>query len=134
MVMVLIIIAIIATIIAYRPVTDTNSLIAQTDILKSHLRYAQMKAMNDTVSWGIHIPNATSYVLYKNNAQASTQLPGENAQTHTLPALVTITTGVDTIINFDEWGSPGTSTLTITLSQGSNTSSITITKNTGYTP
>jgi MSHA pilin protein MshC len=133
MVMVLIVLAIVGAVIAYRPTTTSNDLIAQTEILKSHLRYAQIRAMNDTVSWGIHIPDAGSYILYKNNAQATSQLPGETAQTHTLPTDVIITSGVATY-NFDEWGSPGTSTLTITLSQGTTISNITITKNTGYIP
>jgi hypothetical protein len=91
--------------------------------------------MNDTVSWGIYIPPAgSSYVLYKGTAQATSLLPGENAQTHTLPTGITVTAGVGSTYNFDAWGSPGTSTLTITLSQGTTTSAITITKNTGYIP
>jgi prepilin-type N-terminal cleavage/methylation domain-containing protein len=134
MVVVLIVMAIVATFILARATPSNNDLIAQTEILKSHLRYAQIRAMNDTVPWGINIPNAGSYVLYKNNAQATSLLPGENAQTHTLPAGVTISVGVGSTFNFDGWGSPGTSALTIRLSQGTITSDITITKNTGYIP
>jgi MSHA pilin protein MshC len=133
MVVVLIVLAIVGTVIAYRPTTTSNELTAQMEILKSHLRYAQIRAMNDTVSWGIRIPNNNSYILYTNNSQATSQLPGETAQTHTLPTDVTIASGVATY-NFDDWGSPGTSTLTITLSQGTATSPITITRNTGYIP
>jgi prepilin-type N-terminal cleavage/methylation domain-containing protein len=134
MVMVLIVLVIVSTVIAYRPTTGSNDLIVQSEILKSHLRYVQIRAMNDTVTWGINIPDAGSYVLYKNNTQATSQLPGETAQTHALPVVIAITSGVGTTINFDEWGSPGTSTLTITLSKGTETSNITITKNTGYIP
>jgi MSHA pilin protein MshC len=118
-VVVLIVLAIMAPFVITRVTTDTNNLITQTEILKSHLRYAQIMAMNDTVPWANDI------------------LPGETPgvppapQTHTLPTDVTITSGVATY-NFDDWGSPGTSTLTITLSQGTTTSSITITRNTGY--
>jgi prepilin-type N-terminal cleavage/methylation domain-containing protein len=133
MVVVLIVMAIIATFILARATPGSNNLIAQAEILKSHLRYAQIRAMNDTVPWGIRIPDAGSYILYKNNAQATSLLPGETAQTHTLPTGITVT-GVGLTYNFDDWGSPGTSTLTITLSQGSTTSNITITKNTGYIP
>jgi len=145
MVMVLIVLAIVSTVIAYRPTTDSNDLIAQSEILKSHLRYAQIRAMNDTVSWGINIPDAGYYLLYKNNATASDNiLPGESPekppgkpndpQTHYFKGGVIVTSGVGTTINFDEWGSPGTSTLTITLSKGTETSNITITRNTGYIP
>lgn len=140
-IMVLIILGIATTFILYRPTTVSNNLITQLDIMKSHLRYAQIRAMNDTVPWGIHIPDANSYVLYKNNTQALSQLPGESAQTHTLPTVITITSGVGTTINFNDFGKPVdtggaeiTSTQTLTLSQGAATSSITITRNTGYIP
>jgi prepilin-type N-terminal cleavage/methylation domain-containing protein len=126
-IMVLIIMAIVGTVVLSRATITGNDLVAQAEILKSHLRFAQIKAMN--------IPAAgSSYVLYKNNAQATSLLPGESAQTHTLPAGITVTAGVGSTYNFDDWGSPGTSTFTITLSQGTTTSNITITKNTGYIP
>ena len=142
MVMVLIVLAIVTTVIAYRPTTDSNDLFAQAEILKSHLRYAQIKAMNDTFPWGIHISNAgSSYVLYKNNATATNDiLPGEAPgispapQTHTFKGGVTVTSGVGTTINFNDWGFPGASTLIITLFDGTTTSTITITRNTGYIP
>ena len=136
-ILVLIIMAIVVTVILARATPGSIDLIAQTEILKSHLRYAQIRAMNDTEPWGIHIPDAGSYVLYWKNAQATSDklLPGENAQKHKLPAGITVTAGVGTTYNFSqEWGSPGTSTLAITLSQGTTTSNITITKNTGYIP
>lgn len=132
LVVVLIILAIVASFVAYKPISATNEITVQTDVLKTHLRYAQIRAMNDTVPWGIYIPNTSSYILYRNNVTASDILPGESAQTHTLPPVVTITGGVGVTYNFDDWGSPGTTTRTITLSQGSTTSTITIVKNTGY--
>jgi hypothetical protein len=71
-------------------------------------------------------------------------LPGEKPgapQTHTLPTTVTITGGVGTTYNFNEWGTPVdaggaaiASAQTITLTQGTQTSTITITRNTGYIP
>jgi hypothetical protein len=103
--------------------------------------------MNDTVTWGIRISAAGSYILYRNNAVATDMLPGETPgtspapQTHTLPTTVTITGGVGTTYNFNDFGKPvdagGTevaSAQTITLTQGTQTSTITITKNTGYIP
>jgi prepilin-type N-terminal cleavage/methylation domain-containing protein len=147
-ILVLIVMAITATFILTRATPGSNDLIAQTEILKSHLRYAQIRAMNDTVpSWGIYIRDAGFYVLYRNNAQATAQLPGEkdetdkNAQTHKLPTAVTVTFGVGATYNFNKWGTPVdtgdtpiASAQTITLSQGTTTSNITITKNTGYIP
>lgn len=133
-IVVLIVMAIVASVILYRPTTNVNKLIAEEEILKSHLRYAQIKAMNgdDTETWGIHLADSKSYILYKNNAQATDILPGETAQTHTFPTEVSVTSGVGTTVNFDNWGSPGTTTLTITLTQEAETRNITVTKNTGY--
>ena len=59
MVIVLIVMAIMASYIMFRG-TAGNDLIAQAEILKSHLRYAQIKAMNDTDvnvpgGWGIQL-------------------------------------------------------------------------------
>ena len=148
MVMVLIVMAIIASFVLFRTATSRDELIAETEILKSHLRYAQIKAMNDTDvnvprGWGIHVPNNSSYVLYRDNAKASDEdiLPGEvktedppkDAQTHTLPSGVTVSTDcVNATCNFNEWGSPGATTFTMTLMQGTSTSNISITKNTGF--
>jgi prepilin-type N-terminal cleavage/methylation domain-containing protein len=138
MIVVLIVMAIMGTYIMSRATTSGNDLIAQTEILKSHLRYAQIKAMNDTDvnvpgGWGIHLPNNSSYILYRNNATANDILPGETAQTHTLPSGVTVSTNcVNSTCKFDEWGSPGATTFTMTLTQGSSTRIISITKNTGF--
>ena len=133
-IVVMFIMAIVAPFVLFRPSTSANELVAEAEILKSHLRYAQIKAMNgdDTETWGIHLADANSYILYKNNAQATDILPGETAQTHTFPKEVSVTSGVGTTVNFDKWGSPGPTTLTITLTQGAESSNITITKNTGY--
>ena len=136
-VVVLIVMAIMASFVLTRA-TTSNDLIAQTEILKSHLRYAQIKAMNDTDvnvpgGWGIHLPNNNSYTLYRDNATANDILPGETAQTHTLPSGVTVSTDcVNSTCNFNEWGSPGATTLTMTLTQGTLTSNISITRNTGF--
>ena len=142
MVIVLIVMAIMGTFIMSRATTG-NDLIAQTEILKSHLRYAQIKAMNDTDvnvpgGWGIHLPNNISYTLYRDNTIANNTLygdilPGETAQTHTLPSGVTVSTNcVYSTCWFNEWGSPGATTLTMTLTQGTSTSNISITRNTGF--
>lgn len=148
LVIVLIVMSIVAVFIASRAATTGSDLIAETDTLKSHLRYAQIRAMNDSEFWGIHIPNAGSYVLYKNNAPAAGHmLPGEKPgaspvpQTHTFPGNMTVSSGAGKTYNFDRWGmpvdavgSPLLANQSITLSEGAATSSITITKNTGHIP
>jgi MSHA pilin protein MshC len=143
MIMVLIVMAIMGTFIVSRATTSGNELIVQTEILKSHLRYAQIKAMSDTDvnvpgGWGIHLPNNSSYTLYRNNTIANDPLygdilPGETAQTRTLPSGITVSTNcTNSTCNFNEWGAPGAATLTMTLTQGTATSVISITRNTGF--
>ncbi len=130
-VMVLVIIAILAPIVVSRTSTDTIPLLAEAEILKSNLRYAQIRAMNDTVTWGISIAGATTYTLVRTGYTAP-NLSGDNSATHTLTGGVTISSGVGTVL-FNEWGTPSTDT-PITLSQGGQSSTVTITKNTGYIP
>lgn len=145
MVGVLIVMAILAAGISSRVTTTGNELIVETEILKSHLRFAQLRAMNDTVSWGIHIKDASHYTLYRNGSQATDILPGESEepdkppQTRELSKVVTITANNLETYNFNEWGKPldatgaeSGETGSITLSQGTDSKTITITKNTGY--
>ncbi len=146
LVIVLIVMSIVAVFIASRASTSGNDLIAETDTLKSHLRYAQIRAMNDDVPWGIHIPDAGSYELYWKNVPATDQVlpgekPGASAQKHTFQGAVTVTSATGTTYNFNHWGTPVDASgsaiaanQTITLSEGAATSGITITKNTGYIP
>lgn len=155
MIFVLIVLVIMAAAFMSRYVsTGTNELMIETDGLKTSLRYAQMKAMNDTVDtaplgWGI-FPNSTSYTLVKNNITATSNLPGEKpptvsgvySTTHALPTGVTvaITAGGVTTVAFNEWGAPidasgvpvtGNITLTMTKA-GESSANITVTKNTGF--
>jgi MSHA pilin protein MshC len=104
---------------------DKYKLISEVEILKTHLRYAQSRAMSDTVSWGI-VLNGNRYTLLRDNA-ATSNLPNENSNTHYLQEGVTVS-GDD--VTFDTWGSPGIQA-TITVG-GSKT--VTITANTGFIP
>jgi len=141
-IVVLIIIAILAPIVisqAFRQ-QDTTPLITETELLKSSLRYAQIRAMNDTVTWGISIGSSTSYTLLRTGYTAP-NLPGDTSATHNLAGGVTISSGVGTTVLFNEWGAPVdlsgvplVADTTIALSLGSQSSTVTVTKNTGYIP
>jgi prepilin-type N-terminal cleavage/methylation domain-containing protein len=147
MVFVLIVLVIMAAVFMSRYVsTGTNELMIEIDSLKTSLRYAQIKAMNDTadtapLGWGI-LPSSTSYTLVKNNITATSNLPGDNSPTHTLATgvTVTVTAGGVTTVAFNEWGAPidasgipviGNITLTLTKS-GEAPANITVAKNTGF--
>lgn len=97
---------------------------AAADVLKTHLRYAQGRAMNGDVAWGIQF-NGGNYTLVKDpSGNAETViLPGESQVNIALPASVMGT------VSFDSWGKPtGLSSINL----GSLT--ITITPDTGFIP
>ena len=135
---VLLIIAIV-TVIAVSKVASTSEyeLKSQTEVIKSHLRYAQARAMNTNSVWGINFPSSTTYSLFRNgDINDTVALPGADSDPATLPSGVTVSTET---VSFNNWGSPyanadgtGTSTdITITVTCN-GTESILITKNTGY--
>jgi len=124
---VLIVLAVVMTVVLSRTPTIDREIYAQKAIIRAHLRFAQSLAMsNNTERWGISFtPN--SYTLFQNGLPASINLPNDSTSTHNLPNGVAITSGIGTII-FDEWGSPGPDTITITV----NTESIQVTRHTGF--
>ena len=153
---VLIVLAIFTSVVASRYMSVTNELIAEVDGLKASLSFAQIQSMNDDtpgIKWGIHIPDANTYRLYKTNSDASsTMIPVKGLSgdpetgacpknCHELLGNVQISSGVGKTINFDRWGRPldgsgnlQTEDVSLELTQGAEKRSITITKNTGYIP
>ncbi|MBL7180142.1 MAG: hypothetical protein ISS65_08025 [Desulfobacterales bacterium] len=115
---------------------DTSvELIAARDVIKTHLRYAQSRAMNSNVIWRIVFQGST-YSLFRNGNTGDTVfLPGENSKTLNLPSGINV--DPTKIIAFDSWGKPYTDVLGRTGYPGGQMIaglSITITKNTGFIP
>jgi len=134
-------------------------LAAQTDVIKAHIRLAQMRSMNfSNVIWGID-SNGSTYHLFRlpgtldingniTNAGTETQeqFPGEQT------VVITVTDkGIDAIesfkICFDNWGTPfkivggsysqlisSDAEAGIIVSNNGDTKTILITQNTGYIP
>lgn len=142
---VLVIVAIIAAVVVARGMSTADvNLQAETDTLKSHLRYAQYLALNDIypIKWGIQI-SGDSYKLVRSGNGAAIDsttpynLPGESSDTHSISPITATAT-----VLFDEWGSPynefakltGNAAWTITLTQGSQSKSIEIIPETGFIP
>lgn len=138
-----------ATIMSRFTTTGTNELMVEREALKASLRFAQIQSLNDDTitssssGWGIHFPNDSSYILYKNGSPAGIMIPVKDPDpvkdpppknTHSLQGNVRITSGVGTTVAFDRWGSPGTAAVSITLAKGTESDTITVTKNTGYIP
>lgn len=128
---ILLIIGIITAVAASNSVSTQQDLISQTDIAKSMLRYAQLKALNDdaATSWGIAF-TGNSYTLYRNPALVpATNFPGTNSDIYTLPTGVTIS---NVTIDFNKFGSPMTGATSVVLTQNGVTSTINISNNTGF--
>ncbi len=110
--------------------TQEYSLASEAETIKGHIRYAHYRAFSDDVPWGIAF-GGSSYTLQRDNATAPYSLPNENGATHSLPAGFSVSAAT---VAFDEWGSPGTANITVTLTGGGGAKIITITKNTGFVP
>lgn len=137
----------IITLVAIVKLTSTNyyNLASETEVVKAHLRYAQSRAINARPvagkAYGINFSsNSYTYFINGDTTQVRMLPDQNNAGNVTLPRGMSITTG---IVAFDSWGKPYTDAAgtqaqsgsrTLTLSQGSNTSAITITPNTGLVP
>jgi prepilin-type N-terminal cleavage/methylation domain-containing protein len=147
MVMVLVIMAIFAAIVVSRASLSTSET-NEGEILKSSIRFAQIKAFDnavDTNNWGIKVTNSgASYELVYNGVTQTSlvvNLPGEcgpnpmaciSTPTHTLPTDITISITPGSAVNFNRWGSPGTEEVAIALKKGGSTiSSLKVTPNTG---
>jgi MSHA pilin protein MshC len=123
---------------------DNIRVLAEARALRANLRFAQAKAMTDSINpatwnrvlWGLNLA-ANSYSLEKNDATPNPAviLPGCNTAAYSLPGGVTITGGTGRIRfdyrgrPVDAAGNPLNSNTVITLSGGA---SITITQDTGF--
>lgn len=131
-------------------ITGSATLTGEANALKAQLRNAQMKAMNSTASqiWRIHFNSNSQYVLqqYLSGSWSTKSFPAGTTNSsvltsYTFPSAVSRSGGPDDI-PFDNYGIPVqadrtsafASNQTITLSSGSATATITITKNTGFIP
>ena len=118
--------------------SDSN-LEAQTEAIKVYLRYAQVRSMNTESVWGISC-DGTDLWLYKGgSSDDKILLPGEDGDDVDL-AEKGISMGEFTV-SFNSWGKPydddgneQAADRTLTVSSGSESRNITITKNTGFIP
>jgi MSHA pilin protein MshC len=116
---------------------------AEMELVKNHLRYAQSRAMNSEMSWGIKFGTTSRYWLFNTTETEAVhkRLP-QRADLESLDPDIQLQTIVVSLppgnkITFDPFGSPGGSTVTLTVQVkegGSSLGQITITKNTGFIP
>lgn len=130
---VLVLLGILAAVAVARFADSNADAVAEAEIFKSHLRYAQIRAMGDIVPWTIEVGSG-SYALSKGESGSTTSqnLPGESGATHQIGGGVTASSGT---IAFD-WRGQATSVPTddevVFTGKGGDTVTVTITPETGF--
>ena len=113
------IIGIVSTVILSRvPSIELYNERVESDTLKSHLRYAQSRAMNTNKNWGIQFLSPSHYRMYSVEEAGTTYrfIPGrESAVSITLTELKM---QANQTVEFDEMGSPGASDISVRTSNG----------------
>jgi len=129
---VLLVIAIVTVVVVASSgnVASQSQIVSQVAVVKSHIHYAQMMAMKSNVSWGIKFSSGSSYTLQENGATSTIFFPNVGSATYTLPAGITLASTTSPLL-FDEWGSPGANNITITVSNGTTHTIITVNMITG---
>lgn len=146
----LVILGVLAAVAATRFQLPDADLPGRAEVVRAHLRYAQYRAMNSDVSFGLFFEEGKYYLYDDGNLANTHSLPGEDGIRVDLSADgYTITAGGgDTFyVVFDSWGAPYTSQTidgggavrqaadrTLTLSTGGDSRSIVVTAETGYVP
>ncbi|GAU08963.1 pilus assembly FimT family protein [Desulfoplanes formicivorans] len=136
---VLIILGILAVVAVARSLDTNADLVSQTDVIKSHLRYAQSRAMAMEEVWGVN-STGTSYYLYSARS-GKVRFPGEDSDDIILAdkGMASMTPGSfafdKTGCPLDETGQPrdDNAIITIIASNGKN-ATISIVSFTGYVP
>ena len=122
---------------------DKYKLISEVEILKSHLRYAQSRAMNDTVSWGISFNTENYWLKRYGESTTLSDLPNEGDASHSLDQFGVTASFTSNKVIFDIWGTPVdidndnnpiSVPIWITLKAGSDEKKIKVTPNTGFIP
>lgn len=143
-IVVLIVIGIVVGIAAVRLTsTDTYAIQSQLVMVKAHLRYAQARAIHSNTAWGINFAGTRSHDgrIYSNywlftDGDDETPVPFQVEDDSRYVVVFSdgsvgvwpLTIDTNTAVEFDEWGSPGSTSVTIATDAGD----IVITKNTGY--
>jgi len=152
-VVVLIVMSIITAFAIGRGFTNMPNLSVQADVIKSHLRHTQARAMNSNTFWGIRTDaGGDSYWMFRCDSSVCNntdivRLPGENANTVDLAtAGISLESGTYSFdgrgipyYNTDHEKEPSSSDLLVsdqpvTVSKGADEIPFIIIKNTGFIP
>jgi len=142
-ILVLVLISVFAAVAVTRQPHPDTSLRAQSDVLRAHLHYAQMRAMNTDEIWGIGIGGGSAYWLFRgqNDEPHRRRLPGEEQTFVDLGAKGISISCPASAVTFDTWGRPLADDalvtvpfLAVTLSKSGVSQTLDITRSTGFMP
>lgn len=146
-VLVLLVMGVVAGVVMLRNSMTNTELIGESDLLKSRLRYTQNLSLNgnDAYRWGIRFAK-DGYTLFKVNrtsgASADQKFPQDQVVGYTFPTGTGIT--IESVgaaaaakassgsVTYDQWGSPGSSDVAITMKQGGDQRKIVVKGVTGF--
>ena len=139
-IMVLLILGVISYFATTRIFTDDGIIrVSEVDLIKNHLRYAQSRAMNSDMNWGIRFVAPNQYWLFKGDdpVAGKQRLPNVEDLVARIPGAPTdgsmtlsAVTVPNLVVKFDAFGSPGNTTIVI----ATPAENITVTRNTGFIP
>ncbi|PIE67658.1 MAG: hypothetical protein CSA23_02460 [Deltaproteobacteria bacterium] len=139
---ILFIIGIVGAVVIGRSDMGNAELMAQAETIKAHIRYAQSRSLNSSHPWGIRVAESGQTYWMFVDAEANRRLlPGEISDTVDLVDNGLTLTPL--LLSFNDRGQPcsddkGTVPLTrhrdLTLSSGSESTTIHIVRNTGFIP
>ena len=141
-ILVIIFISIFATIAVLRQPVPDVTIRSASQVLLSHIRYAQMRAMNSVEPWGIRYSGGSdTYWLFEEATTNRKVFPGASDDSIDLSEDgISITQG-DFTLRFDSWGVPviedagftfSDGQAILTLSTGIQGGNVTVIENTGY--
>jgi len=104
--------AILSAMVVTSMMDDNTDLVAETQVFKAHLRYAQLRSINTDEVWYIKF-TANSYSFFKFGDATAKLLPGEDNLTNTLPSGLNIDySALDPdMVSFNTWVKPERSQL-----------------------
>lgn len=127
-VVIIVLLGIVAAVVVNRA-SSRNDLIPQADIVKAHLRFAQVKALSDDVNAWRVVFATNSYSLTCTGTSCpspSILLPSESSNSHDFTKYgITVTAPLPSIL-FDSLGNPTGGAVAITLRQGTQTITINV--------
>ena len=139
LIVVMVLMGIIGAVVASQGMKNDTELISQVEVIKAHLRYAQLRSMDTDTAWSIQF-GGSAYALYRAGDVSPVSLPGSDGLQMAVPSGMSLPS---TVVSFDSWGQPCTDAAaqvpqaadrTLTVSMSGESRSITITRNTGFIP